>query len=58
MVADDTPPELLAQIVNVVVVRLLCGIPLNTPFRKMIPSGNSGSNSRFQGCRLEHQGDE
>ena len=41
-VAEETPPELLAHTVNIVVVRLTVGVPAMTPLEKVKPNGNEG----------------
>ena len=42
-VAEDAPPEVLAQMVNIVVVMLTSGVPEMTPSEKIRPAGNSGA---------------
>ena len=41
-VAEELPPELLAQTVNSVLVILTVGVPLMVPLSKVKPSGTSG----------------
>ena len=47
MVAAAEPPELLAYTVNIVVVMLTDGVPLNTPLEKFKPVGRAGWMDQF-----------